>query len=111
MRAPLSILNGLLEIGTFFEQKKVDTYVCSEDMTREEIAPLGLNKTLLNFGRLILRHKNSKQWREFLNIGLKILKIVLIKMFTLIDRLSSFQTRFRPINFKTFFFSSCKPLE
>ena len=41
MRAPLSILNGLTEIGTFFEQKKVDTYVCSEDMTREEIAPLG----------------------------------------------------------------------
>ena len=39
---PSSKKVGLSEIGTKFEQKKVDTYVCSEDMTREEIAPLGL---------------------------------------------------------------------
>ena len=34
--APLGLKKvGLSEIGTKFEQKKVDTYVCSEDMLFE----------------------------------------------------------------------------
>ena len=53
---PSSKKVGLSEIGTKFEQKKVDTYVCSEDMTREEIAPLA---PALRAGARFARNKKS----------------------------------------------------